>query len=244
MRLRTLITLAAVGLAVAAPVALAAESTPLGGSYGGGIQLTGSYGGGKQLTYTLDGSLTELAPVEGQNGAYTLTQHLWSKKQNVQWFSLGPPPAIGSMPVTKFAALLAKRATSDGATAPIAHVSYTHKGRIKHFLATVSLAEAGLGAATAPSVQATLSPISLERLQAIAGGTGLLSKIAAGCLKTVTAPPGMACTASAPVIASRASQAAPSSIVYSVDQGRTTRDVLKNNGNYDPDSISVSVSIG
>ena len=191
-----------------------------------GLALGGSYGGGIQLTYVLDGPTVEIAPAKEQDGTYALSQRLWSKRQNVQWFTVGPPPAIGSVPVTKFAARLANRATTDGATAPVAHISYMQSGRTRHFLATVSVAAASLGRPKAPTLTAALSPMSPERLTAIASGKGLLSKIAARCLKTITATSGATCINSAPISAALATG------------------FLKNSGNYDPDSLHARVSIG
>ena len=66
-----------------------------------GLALGGSYGGGMLLTYVLGGPSVEIAPANEQDCTYGLSQRLWSKRQNVQWFTVGPPPAIGSVPVTK-----------------------------------------------------------------------------------------------------------------------------------------------
>ena len=191
MRPRTLTALAAVGLAVAIPVALT-EAAPQPGA--------AEHAAKKKLSvaFFLDGPGISLAPVEGQEGTYTVTQRLWSKKQNVQWFRAGSRPAIGSIRVTKFAALLAKQAKTGGATAPVAHLSYVQDGTTTHFLATVSFAASGLGTRKAanglgttktPTFRATLSPMSPERLQALVGGKGVFSEIAAQC-QAVDASPG------------------------------------------------------
>ena len=68
--------------------------------------------------------------------------------------------------------------------------------------------------------------MSPERLTAIASGKGLLWKIAAGCLKTITATSGATCIKSVPINAALATG------------------FLKNSGNYGPDSLHASVSIG
>ena len=193
MRTRTLTALAAVGLAVAIPVALT-EAAPQPGA--------AEHAAKKKLSvaFFLDGPGISLAPVEGQEGTYTVTQRLWSKKQNVQWFRAGSRPAIGSIRVTKFAALLAKQAKTGGATAPVAHLSYVQDGTTTHFLATVSFAASGLGTRKAanglgttktPTFRATLSPMSPERLQALVGGKGVFSEIAAQCqAEGLTTPQG------------------------------------------------------
>ena len=212
MRRRSKVMLAAATLGLFAPAT--------------GLALGGSYGGGIQLTYMLDGPSVELAPANEHDGTYALSQRLWSKRQNVQWFTVGPPPAIGSVSVTKFASRLAHRAPTDGATAPVAHISYVQNGHTRHFLATVSVASAGLGRTKAPTLTAALSPMSAERLTAIASGKGLLSKIAARCLKTITATSGATCITSAPITAALATG------------------FLKNSGNYDPDSLHATVSVG
>ena len=98
------------------------------------------------------------------------------------------------MPIARFAGFLARRATTDAAKAPVAHISYTQGSRRKDFLATVSAVAPGLGTAKAPAFTLTLSPLSPERLQEIAGGKGLLSRVATRCLKVATASPGAACT--------------------------------------------------
>jgi len=182
MRPRTLTALAAAALAVAVPAAITQAAPQSGAAEHAAMKKV-------SVVFSLDGPGITLAPVEGQEGTYTLTQRLWSNKQNVQWFTAGPPPAMGSVPVTKFAALLAKDATTDEATAPVADVSYVQSGKTKHFLATVSAAGAGLGTRKAPVHTATLSPLSPERLQKIASGKGLLSKIAARCALTISACP-------------------------------------------------------
>ena len=193
MRPRTLTALAAVGLAVAIPVALT-EAAPQPGA--------AEHAAKKKVSFAffLDGPGISLAPVEGQEGTYTVTQRLWSKKQNVQWFRAGSRPAIGSIRVTKFAALLAKQAKTGGATAPVAHLSYVQDGTTTHFLATVSFAASGLGTRKAanglgttktPTFRATLSPMSPERLQALVGGKGVFSEIAAQCqAEGLTTPQG------------------------------------------------------
>ena len=183
MRPRTLTALAAVGLAVAIPVALT-EAAPQPGA--------AEHAAKKKVSFAffLDGPGISLAPVDGQEGTYTVTQRLWSKKQNVQWLSTGSRPAIGSIRVTKFAARLSKQVKTGGATAPVAHLSYVQDGTTTHFLATVSFAASGLGTRKAanglgttktPTFRATLSPMSPERLQALVDGKGVFSEIAAQC---------------------------------------------------------------
>lgn len=185
MRPRTLTAIAAVGLAAAVPVALTHAAPQPGAPEHAAKKKKKT-----TVAFFLDGPSIALAPVDGQEGTYTLTQRLWSKKQNVQWLSTGSRPAIGSIRVTKFAALLAKQAKTGGATAPVAHLSYVQDGTTKHFLATVSFAASGLGTRKAanglgttktPTFRATLSPMSPERLQALVGGKGVFSEIAAQC---------------------------------------------------------------
>lgn len=194
MRPRTLTALSAAALAVAAPMVLAQSSLASATAAEVVRAPTG--------LYAFDCPSMELAPVEGQDGTYTLTQRLWSKKQRVQWVTTGKSPAVGSVPIARFAGFLARRATTDAAKAPVAHISYTQGSRRKDFLATVSAVAPGLGTAKAPAFTLTLSPLSPERLQEIAGGKGLLSRVATRCLKVVTAPPGAACT-TAPTPSSR-----------------------------------------
>ena len=193
MRPRALTAIAAVGLAVAVPVALTHAAPQPGAPEHAAKKKKKT-----TVAFFLDGPSIALAPVDGQEGTYTLTQRLWSKKQNVQWLSTGSRPALGSIRVTKFAALLAKQAKTGGATAPVAHLSYVQDGTTKHFLATVSFAASGLGTRKAanglgttktPTFRATLSPMSPERLQALVGGKGVFSEIAAQC-QAVDASPG------------------------------------------------------
>ena len=194
MRPRTLTAIAAVGLAAAVPVALTHAAPQPGAPEHAAKKKKKT-----TVAFFLDGPSIALAPVDGQEGTYTLTQRLWSKKQNVQWLSTGSRPAIGSIRVTKFAALLAKQAKTGGATAPVAHLSYVQDGTTKHFLATVSFAASGLGTRKAanglgttktPTFRATLSPMSPERLQALVGGKGVFSEIAAQCQAFDSTPHG------------------------------------------------------
>ena len=175
MRIRLVGAMSAAALAVALPVAITQAAPPAAAD---------SHAVKKkvEVAFALDVRGIDVAPVEGQEGTYTLTQRLWSKKQRVHWFTPGPPALIGSMPVTRFAALLARYATADGATAPVVHIAYVQGAQAKDFLATVSVGATGLGATTAPTHTVTLSPISQQRLQQLAAGRGLLAKIAARCL--------------------------------------------------------------
>ena len=173
MRPRTLTAIAA--LALALPVAVT-QASPRGGT------ADNSASRKVEVAFSFDGPGVVVSPVAGQDGSYTLAQRLWSRQQRVHWFTLGPPAAIGSMPVRTFAALIAAHATTDAAAAPVAHISYRQSGRVKNFLATVSAAESGLGSARAPVHTVTLAPISRARVQEIAGRRGLLSVVASRCL--------------------------------------------------------------
>jgi hypothetical protein len=83
MRLKTLIALAAVGLAVAAPAALAQATRAK-----------------VSLLFVLEGTSARLDPVEGQAGIYTFTMPIRTAKHPVIW-SPGrpaPPRAVGGPP--------------------------------------------------------------------------------------------------------------------------------------------------
>ena len=173
MRPRSLIAIAA--LALAMPVAIT-QAAPRGG----GVDDSASRK--VEAAFSFDGPGVVVSPVEGQVGAYTLAQRLWSKTQRVHWFTLGPPSRVGSMAVGRFAAFLAARASADAATAPVVHISYLQGGVVRDFLGTVSAADADLGSARAPVHRATLAPIGRDRIRQIAARPGLLSTIAARCL--------------------------------------------------------------
>ena len=83
MRLKTLIALTAVGLAVAAPAALAQATRAK-----------------VSLLFVLEGTSARLDPVEGQAGIYTFTMPIRTAKQPVIWSPGRPAPAraVGAAP--------------------------------------------------------------------------------------------------------------------------------------------------
>ena len=171
MRPRTCTALAAAVLAVAAPVALA-HAAPGTGQTAHAKQSKAS------VLFVFEGQTAQMAPVEGQDGAYTFTMPIRTAKQPVIWFTDRPARDAGTLSMRNFVGLWSTPGTNTFATdPPNVAIVYTSGGKLKTLIATMT--SPVIIPSTAISLtllQATMTAVPEAQLAAHAKGKGKLAK--------------------------------------------------------------------
>ncbi len=172
MRPRTRTALAAAVLAVAAPVALAHASPDTG-------QTAHAKQSKASLLYVFEGQRAQMAPVEGQAGAYTFTMPIRTARQPVIWFTDRPARDAGTLSMRNFVGLWSASGTSTFATdPPNVAIAYTSGGKQKTFIATMT-SPVIIPPTAMPGtakLQATMTAVPEAQLATYAKGKGKLAK--------------------------------------------------------------------
>jgi hypothetical protein len=172
MRPRALTAIAAVGLAVAAPVALA-HAAPDPGQTAHAKQSKVS------LLFVFEGQSAQMAPVEGQAGTYTFTMPIRTAKQPVIWFTDRPTRDAGTLSMRNFVGLWSAQGTDTFATdPPNVAIAYTSGGKQKTYIATMTSPVILPPTATpgTAKLQATMTAVPEAQLATHAKGKGKLAK--------------------------------------------------------------------
>ena len=172
MRPRALTAIAAVGLAVAAPVALA-HAAPDPGQTAHATQSKAS------LLFVFEGQRAQMAPVEGQAGTYTFTMPIRTAKQPVIWFTDRPARDAGTLSMRNFVGLWSVKGTNTFATdPPNVAIVYTSGGKQKTLIATMTSPVIIPPIATpgTAKLQATMTAVPEALLATHAKGKGKLAK--------------------------------------------------------------------
>jgi hypothetical protein len=186
MRLKTLIALAAVGLAVAAPAALAQATRAK-----------------VSLLFVLEGTSARLDPVEGQAGTYTFTMPIRTAKHPVIWFTDRPARDAGTLPMAAFVGLWSARGSNAfSADPPNVAINYASGGKPTTLIATMSSPAIIPNTARpgTPQLQATMTAVSEEQLAARANGNGKLARHARNARKGTTRYPRVTTSVAAPSV--------------------------------------------
>ena len=172
MRPRTCTALAAAVLAVAAPVALA-HAAPGTGQTAHAKQSKAS------VLFVFEGQTAQMAPVEGQDGAYTFTMPIRTAKQPVIWFTDRPARDAGTLSMRNFVGLWSVKGTNTFATdPPNVAIVYTAGGKQKTLIATMTSPVIIPPTATpgTAKLQATMTAVPEALLATYAKGKGKLAK--------------------------------------------------------------------
>ena len=172
MRPRTCTALAAAVLAVAAPVALA-HAAPGTGQTAHAKQSKAS------VLFVFEGQTAQMAPVEGQDGAYTFTMPIRTAKQPVIWFTDRPARDAGTLSMKNFVGLWSVQGTNTFATdPPNVAIVYTSGGKQKTLIATMTSPVIIPPTATpgTAKLQATMTAVPEALLATYAKGKGKLAK--------------------------------------------------------------------
>ena len=172
MRPRTCTALAAAVLAVAAPVALA-HAAPGTGQTAHAKQSKAS------VLFVFEGQTAQMAPVEGQDGAYTFTMPIRTAKQPVIWFTDRPARDAGTLSMRNFVGLWSAKGTNTFTTdPPNVAIEYTSGGKQKTFSATLTSPVIIPPTATpgTTKLQATMTAVPEALLATYAKGKGKLAK--------------------------------------------------------------------
>ena len=172
MRPRALTAIAAVGLSVAAPVALA-HAAPDPGQTAHATQSKAS------LLFVFEGQRAQMAPVEGQAGTYTFTMPIRTAKQPVIWFTDRPARDAGTLSMRNFVGLWSAQGTNTFATnPPNVAIAYTSGGKQRTFIATMTSPVIIPPIATpgTAKLQATMTAVPEALLATHAKGKGKLAK--------------------------------------------------------------------
>jgi hypothetical protein len=170
MRHRTPAALAVVGLAVAAPLALAAPDSG---------QTAHAKKSKVSVLFVFEGQSAQMAPVEGQAGTYTFTMPIRTAKQPVVWFTDRPARDAGTLSMRNFVGLWSVKGTSTFSTdPPNVAIVYTSGGRQKTLIATMNSPVIIPGTATrgTAKLQATMTAVPEAQLAAHANGKGKLAQ--------------------------------------------------------------------
>ena len=184
MRPRALTAIAAVGLAVAAPVALA-HAAPDPGQTAHATQSKAS------LLFVFEGQRAQMAPVEGQAGTYTFTMPIRTAKQPVIWFTDRPARDAGTLSMRNFVGLWSAKGTNTFATdPPNVAIVYTSGGKQTTFIATMtSPVIIPPTAISLTLLQATMTAVPEALLATHAKGKGKLAKHAKNAKRNPTRSP-------------------------------------------------------
>ena len=196
MRPRALTAIAAVGLAVAAPVALA-HAAPDPGQTAHATQSKAS------LLFVFEGQRAQMAPVEGQAGTYTFTMPIRTAKQPVIWFTDRPARDAGTLSMRNFVGLWSVKGTNTFATdPPNVAIVYTSGGKQTTFIATMTSPVIIPPAATpgTAKLQATMTPVPEALLATYAKGKGKLAKHAKNAQRNAMRSPGSTVGVFAPAV--------------------------------------------
>ena len=172
MRHRTRTALAAAVLAVAAPVALAHAAPDAG-------QTAHAKKSNASVLFVFEGQTAQMAPVEGQDGAYTFTMPIRTAKQPVIWFTDRPARDAGTLSMRNFVGLWSAPGTNTFATdPPNVAIDYTSGGKQKTFIATMTSPVIIPPTATpgTAKLQATMTAVPEALLATYAKGKGKLAK--------------------------------------------------------------------
>ena len=172
MRPRTCTALAAAVLAVAAPVALA-HAAPGTGQTAHAKQSKAS------VLFVFEGQTAQMAPVEGQDGAYSFTMPIRTAKQPVIWFTDRPARDAGTLSMRNFVGLWSAKGTNTFTTdPPNVAIVYTSGGKQKTLIATMT-APMIIPSTATPStakLQATMTAVPEVQLATYAKGKGTLAR--------------------------------------------------------------------
>ena len=196
MRPRALTAIAAVGLAVAAPVALA-HAAPDPGQTAHATQSKAS------LLFVFEGQRAQMASVEGQAGTYTFTMPIRTAKQPVIWFTDRPARDAGTLSMRNFVGLWSAKGTNTFATdPPNVAIVYTSGGKQTTFIATMTSPVIIPPAATpgTAKLQATMTPVPEALLATYAKGKGKLAKHAKNAQRNAMRSPGSTVGVFAPAV--------------------------------------------
>ena len=196
MRPRTCTALAAAVLAVAAPVALA-HAAPGTGQTAHAKQSKAS------VLFVFEGQTAQMAPVEGQDGAYTFTMPIRTAKQPVIWFTDRPARDAGTLSMRNFVGLWSTPGTNTFATdPPNVAIDYTSGGKQKTFIATMTSPVIIPPTATpgTAKLQATMTAVPEALLATYAKGKGKLAKHAKKAQRNASRSPASTVGVFAPAV--------------------------------------------
>ena len=196
MRPRTCTALAAAVLAVAAPVALA-HAAPGTGQTAHAKQSKAS------VLFVFEGQTAQMAPVEGQDGAYTFTMPIRTAKQPVIWFTDRPARDAGTLSMRNFVGLWSTPGTNTFATdPPNVAIVYTSGGKQKTFIATMTSPVIIPPTATpgTAKLQATMTAVPEALLATYAKGKGKLAKHAKKAQRNASRSPASTVGVFAPAV--------------------------------------------
>ena len=167
---KSLAAIAAVGLAVAAPLALAAPDSG---------QTAHAKKSKVSVVFVFEGQSAQMAPVEGRTSTYTFTMPIRTARQPVIWFTDRPASDAGTLSMRNFAGLWSAKGTDSFATdPPDVAIDYTSGGKRQTLIATMTspvITPPTAGPGTA-KLQATMTAVPEAQLAAYAKGKGKLAR--------------------------------------------------------------------